>query len=149
MKPKETLVAVLDGARARFLLHKAPGRPLRQAPLPELTQEVPLSQDLASDRPGRSHDRFGPGRHAMEPTSDPHEEEERRFARLVAERVNAAMEKSDWRLIVVAAPRALGDLRPHLSPASKDRLIGEVAKDLTKASNKVLNDALAGLLPVA
>lgn len=149
MKRKATLVAVVDGAHARFLLHEGPGRPLTAAPLPEMRQEVPASHELGSDRPGRSHDRFGPGRHAMEPTSDPHEEQERRFAREVAERINGALEQDTWRLVLVAAPRALGTLRPLLSDEARGRLLGELAKDLTKSSDQAVNDALADLLPVA
>jgi protein required for attachment to host cells len=46
------------------------------------------------------------------------------------------------RLVVVAAPRVLGDLRNTLGRAVKSRIVAEVDKDLTKLNEKSLLDAL-------
>lgn len=46
------------------------------------------------------------------------------------------------RLVLVAAPKTLGDLRAAIHPPVQNRIIAEVDKDLTKLDEKALYDAL-------
>lgn len=118
------------------------------APLAELTTfENPdariKQKDLVSDRPGRSFDSHGEGRHAMEVKVDPKEQELIRFAKSIAdwleqERVKNAFE----RLILVAAPAFLGLLRAHLSAPLDTLVTLEVDKDYTALRPEELRSRL-------
>lgn len=94
-------------------------------------------RELASDRGGRSFDSAGHGRHAMEPSSDPHRASALRFAGDImgtVERAHHAGLCKDFALI--APPKFLGVLRArldsqhHFSPAltiDKDLVRHDVA----------------------
>jgi len=133
MKPTRSWIVIADGARARILENDGPGKGLNARPVEELHHALPPSRDIDTDRPGRTHDRMGPGRHAMEPPSDPHREEKRRFADELARHLNDAAQAGSYdRLVLVAAPKTLGDLRQALGKEAAAKLDGELAKDLTK-----------------
>jgi protein required for attachment to host cells len=149
MRPKITLIAVADGTQARFYLHERPGEALKAAPYPAMGIENPKTSEQGTDRPGRSFNRVGPGRAAMENPADWHQQAEDRFARDVAERIEGILgEEPAWRLILVAAPETLGELRQALSPQTRQRVLGELAKDFANEPEKRLNQALEELLPV-
>ena len=87
--------------------------------------------ELGTDRPGRSFDLVGSGRHAMESPSDLHREQKRQFARRVAETIRARQAtKSFDRLVLVAPPVTMGDLRAALDKV-KAAVAAEVVADLT------------------
>ena len=105
VKPVKTRILIADGARARVLLNRGPGKGLEATALTDLAAEHEPTRELGSDRPGRVHDRMGPGRHAMAPRVDWHEFEKTRFAREVATALNrAAGGQAFDRLILVAPP---------------------------------------------
>lgn len=88
--------------------------------------------DLSADRPGRSFDSKGEGRHAMEPVTPAKEQVQIRFAKLLADtlergRVAHAFE----RLVLVAAPSFLGLLRANLDAPLQAAVSLELDKDFT------------------
>ncbi len=88
------------------------------------------ARDLTSDRPGRSFDSAGQGRHAMEPETDAKRHEAEVFARQVAERIERARMEGEFdKLVLIAAPEFLGLLRKSLSPTTS----GLVAKAVDKS----------------
>jgi protein required for attachment to host cells len=123
-----TWVLAADGRRARVFSEPRRGVALNA----EWSMEIgPEDLFELQDRPPRSFDRVGPGRHSMEGNFDPHEEEERRFLRRVANRVaEAAKAKAFDYLALIAAPRALGVLRETLPPAVLAMVTTEAAKDI-------------------
>ncbi len=149
MKPKVTLIAVADGRQARFYLHDRPGKPIRAASYPAMAIENPPTREQGTDRPGRAFNFVGSARSAME-APDWHQQAEDRFAREVAERIEAILTtEPDWRLVLVAAPETLGTLRQSLSGQTRERIVGELPKDFAKTPEQRLNQALADVLPVA
>ncbi len=56
---------------------------------------------------------------------------ERKFVERLAEVLEQRLAGSFDRLVIAAAPTALGDLRPALSDGVKDSIIAEMPKDLT------------------
>lgn len=87
---------------------------------------------FASDRPGRSFDSFGSGRHAMSTSVSGREHEVRQFARQLAEYLNAAVAGNDFEHIVLfASPAFLGHLRAELSAPARRAVVFDAAKDLT------------------
>jgi protein required for attachment to host cells len=135
-----TWVLAADGRRARLYAEPRRGAPLTV----EWSMEIG-AEDLyeLQDRPPRSHDRLGSGRHSMEGNFDPHEEEERRFLKRVAGRIaEAAKTKSFDYLALAAPPRALGILREAL-PANVLALVtAEAAKDVLDEDAERLRERL-------
>ncbi|PTQ84055.1 host attachment protein [Nitrosomonas ureae] len=88
--------------------------------------------ELSSDRPGRSFDSHGEGRHAMAVEVEPKEQEQIRFAKLIVDRLEQGrVENAFERLVVVAAPTFLGLLRAHFNAPLSSLLSLEIDKDYT------------------
>eukprot|EP01037_Dinobryon_pediforme_P013963 gene13964-14079_t len=91
------------------------------------------THDLVTDRQGRSFNSHGDGRSAIEPRTDPHRDLKAKFARRLAEVLSKELADGAYtRLVIVAAPVTLGDLRSEISAQVKATLVGEIAHDLTK-----------------
>ncbi len=146
LKKSVTWVLIADGSRARLFATENSGSALRPALGQEWIGTNLPSRDLASDRPGRSFDSGGEGRHAMEPPTDPKRHAKWSFAHdiaqlLEAERKNNAFES----LVVVAPPEVLGDLRSEFGVELRRMVATEINKDLTKVPTHDLPDRLGNL----
>jgi protein required for attachment to host cells len=145
MKPIRTWVLIADAARARVFESTGKGTGLTIVQDMSLDAELLPSHELGTDRPGRAFDSVGSGRHAMEATSDPHREQKRQFARRVAEAIGERQAgKSFDRLVLVAPPVTMGDLRAALSDKVKARVASELVADLTNTPTSELPAHLAG-----
>lgn len=148
MKPTITWILIADGARARVLEHKGPGKGLNEVPGLEFSDEHLRTGDIVSDRPGRSFDSNGVGRSAMQPQTDPADKRETDFVIGLADMLDEKLRGGAFdQLIVAAAPRAMGDLRKALTPKLRAKITAELPKDLTQIPNsdmaKHLEDVLA------
>lgn len=131
MKPKHTWVLIADAGRARILEQTAPGGKLTAVPGLAFETDLPPTHELVNDRQPRSVESVGHARHAISSGVDPHRKEKRKFIDLLAAELEQRLDSYD-KLVLVAPPQALGDLRAALSPAVKGRVAAEAAKDLTK-----------------
>lgn len=78
-----------------------------------------------------------------EPSMSPVRRKAFKFAHEIAEWLDKALETEAFdRLIFVAPPQTLGDLRVAASKAVYSRLVAEINKDLTKLDEKDLCDGL-------
>ena len=149
MKGKVTWVLVADGARARVYRNDGPGKGLVALPDQAASITIPPTRDLGTDRPGRTHDRFGPARHAMAPRADWHTAEKRAFAASLAERLGEVERQGAFdRLILVAPPKTLGDLRKACGAHVRDKVAGEISKDLTHATDSEIAEQVGQVLAV-
>jgi len=147
MKPVRTWILIADGARARVVLNDGPGHGLRDIDALQFEADTPPARDIMADRPGRTFDSGGDGRHAMEPASDPARARKRAFLDEVASVIDAKLSRKAFdRLIVVAPPAALGDLRASLSAQVKKTVTAEIDKDLTKIKTRDLDSHLKDVL---
>jgi protein required for attachment to host cells len=129
----KTWILVADSSVARIFVAKGPDGPLAEIESLSHTASRLHDRDLASDRPGRTFDSVGAGRHSKELGVSPKEEEAVRFAEQLASRVNAARAANEIdRLMVVAAPRFLGLLRQRLDPPTHKIVAFELDRDLTR-----------------
>lgn len=129
---KTTWVAVADGCKALILVNEGTDADplLRVVSKSEL--DNPPSRALGTDRAGRMPGPMARQRSAVE-TTDWHAFEEARFVREFAKRLDHAGQREKFdRLILVAPPRVLGELRAALPAHVRARLVTEVASDLTK-----------------
>lgn len=100
-------------------------------------------QDLTTDRPGRSFDSSGSGRHAMEPSTDPTEVEAINFAKSLADILNKGRMEGRYRhLGIVAPPAFLGHLRQQMTTETSRELVLEIDKDLTRLDAAAIRDHL-------
>lgn len=130
----KTWVVVAGSSRARIFTVSKPRGPLQERE--DLTKPSARQHetDLTSDRPGRSFDSWGKGRHAYEEPTPPKAREALEFSREVADRLDTARARSELeRLVLVAAPAFLGLLRQHLGPELKKHVVLEIDKDLSRA----------------
>lgn len=149
MKPTRTWILIADGARARVLLNAGPGKGL--APVPKAVFEAPHppDRDINADRPGRTFDSAGQGRHAMEPQTSPHRANKAAFAKTLADFLTAEKARRAFdRLIIVAPPAALGDLRAKLSKDVQAIVQAELPKDLTNTRDADIAAHLTDVLAV-
>lgn len=117
--PKGTIVAVADGEILNLF------RNAGEADAPQLVAEPDAA--VSSENKGSG------GRHhssAANP-SDSQQDEDGFAAGIVAVLNKRVLDGKIESLIIVAAPRTLGELRKHYHKALSAVLVGELAKDLT------------------
>jgi len=150
MKPVITWILIADGARARILEHKGPGSGVSAVDGMEFSAEKLKSSDIMADKPGRAFSSQGASRFAIEPKTDPVAKREADFMAMLAgvleEKKNNATVFD--RLVLIAAPRALGELRKALSNSIREIIYAELAKDLTKTPNDKVGKHLEEVMVV-
>ncbi|MDZ3838360.1 MAG: host attachment protein [Rhodospirillales bacterium] len=148
---KVTWVLVADGARARLLTRTTKTEPFVPALDHEFIGSNIPSREIDADRPGRSFDSAGDGRHAMEPPIDPKRKRKADFAKELAALLDVEAKRGSFdQLVVVAPPQALGDLRAEFTEAVRGRVVEEINKDLVEATVEELtarlDEALVGTM---
>ena len=149
MKKTVTWILIADGTQARVLEHNGPGKGLSAVKGLDWSIEPLQSQDIDSDKPGRGHSSAGSARSSMEPKTDPAQHREAEFVRSVASVLDKkALEGAFDRLVVAAAPIALGNLRKVMSDHVKKTIVAELDKDLTNLPTPNINKHLDGIIAV-
>jgi protein required for attachment to host cells len=129
--PRGATVAVADGEKLRLF------RNTGDETNPKLTL-LPGS-DVSSDNKGS-----GARHQSSSANPDNSQVEEDSFAAGIAELLNRqVLDGKVTDLIVIAAPRTLGELRKHYHQKLSATLVGEVAKDLTGHSLQDVEKAIA------
>ena len=129
---------IADGGHARFVF-PASDNGLHTREAVDSAHLHDQSSDLGSDRPGRSFESASVTRHAIAPRHDPHEMEKERFAQLVAGKVCEESAADAFNeLILVAPDHVLATIREALDGTTAAKLVGTLAKDLTKVPDDEL-----------
>jgi protein required for attachment to host cells len=139
MKPIITWVLIADGAQARVYENSGSGKGL--VPVDGLDFSIPALQarEIMADRPGRAYASAGYGRSAYAQQTDPVEYREEEFVKSVAAVLDQKKAEGAYdRLVIAAAPTALGYIRPALTPAVRKSLMAELHKDLTNVPPNTL-----------
>jgi len=146
MKKTVTWVLIADGAQARVLENTGPGKGLKLVEGLDWAIEPLQAQDIVTDRPGSKSGggAFGGG---MAPKTDPVEHREAEFVKAVAQTLDRHQQQGDFdRLVIAAAPIALGDLRKAITAGVKKTVVAELNKDLTNLPTDKLNQHLDGII---
>jgi protein required for attachment to host cells len=147
MKKTVTWVLIADGARARVLEHTGPGKGLKAVDGLDFAIDPVQAHDLVTDRPGRGHSSGGSNRGAMEPRTDPVAYRETEFVKSLAAMLDRHQQQGDYdRLVIAAAPIALGDIRKAITAGVRKTIVAELDKDLTKLPTQQLDKHLDGIL---
>lgn len=123
--PHDTYVLVADGAKMLFFRNEGDADDLDLKVVLADQQRDAADHDLKTDAPGRM-----PGGYLAD-EADFHQQAEDRFAVDAATMLNrAALDGTFQKLIVIASPKTLGELRHHYHKETSARLLAEVPKDL-------------------
>jgi len=124
-------VVVADHRHARIYEFEQPNGALVEVQHLEQLDARRRKGELVSDRPGRAFSSVGVRRHGLEPPVDPKEQENIRFAKQVADQLEAGRVEGRFdSLILVADPQVLGLLRQKLTPACRELIREEISKNL-------------------
>ena len=146
-----TWILAADGNQARLLKGVNLLKDGQQNPPQEVFRWEPKkAQDIMADKPGRGHASVGPGRSAMEYSSDPVREEQQKFTAEVAGRIDGyAAEGAFDRLVVCAPPQTLGDLRSKLSDRARMLTVAEIDKNFSNLPTGKLISSVRSTLVLA
>lgn len=132
MKDKTVWIVVASKARARIFSSGT----LKSTPFTEIYVLVDPAtrlheREMIADRPGRTHDRYGQGRHAMEQYS-PKQQGAKRFAARVCAYLERARRQNRFKsLVLVASPEFAGLMRRQMSPQLRLCIDGEIHKNIS------------------
>ncbi|RED15869.1 host attachment family protein [Parasphingopyxis lamellibrachiae] len=129
--PKDVLIVVADGRKTLFFRNEGGAEHPQLELEGKHEQENPPNRVQKASDAGRSFASGGAHRSKMQET-DFHQLEEDRFAAEMADILYKRAHDNDFeKLIVVAPPQSLGELRKNYHQTVRERLIGEIDKDLT------------------
>lgn len=142
--PHDAWVLVADGEKALILRNEGDAEYPNLQVTRLIEQDNPATHEQGTDRPGRFSDGPSVHRSAVQET-DWHRLAEERFARDLADRLYKAAHAGRFdRLILVAPPRTLGELRDALHKEVRARVIAEIDKDLTNHPVHEIEKIVAG-----
>lgn len=137
-------VVVADGEKALFLRNEGDWKYPNLEVFRSIQEDNPPTHDQGTDRPGRFND--GPTLHrsAVDET-DWHRIEKERFAKGIADRLYKAAHRGDFeRLVIVAPPLVMGEMRKEFHKEVEQRIVGEVPKTLTNHTVDEIEKILTG-----
>jgi len=140
-------IVVADASKARFYSSSAPKQGLKL----ETTLVSPdarlKNRDMVSDRPGRSHDRFGPGRHSNEGGRSAKNQVNLKFAHDVADFLKHAQQKDEFgKLYLISDPHFLGLLNKNLDKSVEQSVVAAIDKNLGHQSAEEIRASLPDIL---
>lgn len=137
-------VVIADGEKALFLRNEGDAVHPNLEVFREMEQENPPDREQGTDKPGRFDD-GGPGHRSGVQETDWHQIGKERFAKDVAARLYKYAHAGKFdKLILVAPPKVLGDMRDQLHQEVNERVIGEIPKTLTNHSIDKIENLLLG-----
>jgi protein required for attachment to host cells len=138
----KTWVLVADGAHAKIFVGAKKGLRLHETPKETFDATRERSRELGTDRQGRmSTPAMGGQRNAIDWRTDPRRYVEQTFIKSVAEHVEAAVKSGEVnQVVLVAAPRALGDLRNALGDHARAKVVAEVDRELVNEPAETIRD---------
>jgi len=143
MKNAKIWYVIADGGRARFVERDERGA-FRTVASFVSTELHARSSDLGRDRPARVMESATPGRSAIEPRRDLKEAAKEDFVKLVADELGVGHERGQFdRLVLVAPPGVLTELKQNLSKPIAKLVVSDLQKDLTKTPDHDLTEHLA------
>jgi protein required for attachment to host cells len=148
MKPIVTWIVAADGGRVRVFENRGPGKGMLPVKGLNFEDAHLKGHEINADRAGRTSSAQGQGS-AMTPPTDPVEQQEAAFARMVADVLKTRYQNGAFtRLIIAADPAALGNLRSALCEQVDRTVMAELHKDLTKIPLAEMPRHFEGLLAV-
>ena len=128
--PKGATVAVADGEKFRLFQNTG--------------DEANVTLTAASHGKVDTHSHSDAGHHSSSANPDDRQADEDAFSTGTIEYLNTeVLENRISKLLIIAAPKALGDMRKHYHERLSAVLIGEIGKELTGHSTHDVEKAIA------
>lgn len=135
---QKLLFVIADGEHVRFV-RPAEDNALHSDTTIDSFAAHKRSSDLGSDHPGASYHTGSSAHHSLAPRHDKHMLEKEKFARFVAERLNAASAAKMFdELVIIAPSHIISVISQELDVATDAKVIGMLAKDLVKTPDSEL-----------
>src|SRR5258708_950357 len=129
--PHNSLILVGDGQKALFLRNRGNAQRVDLVVERIFAQDNPPSREQGTDRPGRSFASLGVPRSSLEEV-DWHHLAKERFADELAEALYRHAHANLFdRLVIIAPPKILGNLRKDFHAEVAGRIAAEIPKELT------------------
>ncbi len=123
-------VVIADGAKYLLTVNAGDVFALDLRVIEHGIKDQSATHEQGTDQPGRLSDPTG-GKSAVT-QADWHQIAEAKFAAELAKRLSKAAQGAAYNeLVLIADPRTLGNIRPHLHEEVLKRLVAEIPKDLT------------------
>ncbi len=140
--PNNAWIMVADGEKAVFLRNLTDAEDPHFEVIRKEEQENPSDREQSANRPGRKADN-GTGQSSAMDDTDWHELAKERFADEMAERLYGFAHRGRFeKILLVAPPKTLGELRRKLHKEVESRVIGEVPKSMTNLPIDKIEDLL-------
>ncbi|MEM5519578.1 host attachment family protein [Sulfitobacter sp. AS59] len=126
-----TWVLIADGEKALFMVNETDAEDPFLQVFREEEQDNPPNRDQAANRRGRFNDGPSVHRSAVDDT-DWHQLSKDRFAHELSEILYKQVHKGKFeRIVLVAPPKTLGELRDEMHQEVAAKVVGEIPKTLT------------------
>ena len=142
---EKTWILVANRGGARLFENTGPGKGMT------LLRDIAHSeghlkdQDFNADKPGRSFDSKGEGRHAMSKSESPKEHETAQFAKELAQMLDKGRATNEFsRLVLVAEDGFLGVLKGELDANTAKLVTDTVHKDMAHVADADIPTTLEG-----
>ena len=139
------MTVVADSARARIFTADSIHSSLNEIETMAHPEGRMHEQDMVSDLPGKGSGKGGGGDHAYQEKIEPKEQEMIEFAKRVADYLDDTRKANKLnKLVLVAAPAFLGELRTQLSKETTEKIVFELDKNIAHHSVEDIRKHLSG-----
>ncbi|MFK5950281.1 MAG: host attachment protein [Methylococcales bacterium] len=139
------MIVVADIAHARIFTADSTHSPLNEIETMAHPEGRMHEKNMVSDMPGKDSGKGGSGDHAFQEKIEPKEQDMIEFAKRIADYLDDTRKANKLnKLILVAAPAFLGELRTHLSSAINEKIVFELDKNIVQHSVEDIQKHLSG-----
>jgi protein required for attachment to host cells len=142
-----TWILVAHRGGARVFENPGPGKGL------QLVEDIPhpegrlKSGEINADKPGRAFDSIGNGRHSMSQEHEAADQVSLMFAKHLCDKLEKARAENRFgKLVLVAEPRLLGELRAALDKPTTALVSATLDKDFVGVDNRDIPKRLGNLI---
>ncbi|MCW8900931.1 MAG: host attachment protein [Gammaproteobacteria bacterium] len=133
MKP--IIIVVADSTIARIFTADSSHSQLNEVETLSHPEGRMHEQDMVSDMPGKGASKSGAGGHVYDEKIEPKQQEMIEFAKRIADYLDDTRKENKLgKLMLIAAPKFLGELRNHLSAETSEKVSFELDKNLAQHS---------------
>lgn len=137
-------ILVADGAHARIFQGGKTDSTLTEVGCFINPEGRAHGRDITTEGPPTVQEGATPTRHGIEPHTTLREKSAERFARSLDETLLRARDERKYeRLVIIAPPHFLGELKQHLSARVRERVVGEIPRNYTALPPAELHQHLA------
>lgn len=141
------MIVVADSSRARIFTVDSARSPLNEIETMAHPEGRVHEQNLVSDLPGKGSGKGGGGDHAYQEKIEPKREEMIEFAKRIADYLDETRKANKLnKLVIIAAPAFLGELRNHLSSETSEKIVFELDKNIAHHSEEDIRHHLSQFL---